>query len=219
MKRRRDRRFGPRDGLVHPDSPSGGCGPGSSRLPGPLDTAQSGAPHPDAPAARSGSWWAECAAKFGARETTSAELTSSRAEIDYAFEVASDRFRRALPDAWLQALYRAYGSAVTVKYRRPDGPFGAPTHESVLERLYASVWWVDPDHFAARLRTQAVAASDVLSGHVSVSCGLIGNRVRRSEIDTRDAVDRGGEGQRAGREAIHFRMEHRLDHSETCGHR
>lgn len=47
---------GPFGGWAHPDSPAGGVGPGSSRVPGHYHWEPSNVPHPDSPAARSFDW-------------------------------------------------------------------------------------------------------------------------------------------------------------------
>jgi len=134
------------DQAAHPNSPAGGVGPGSGKIPGALSAADlcSGFVHPDAPAARVG-----IAAGEPEQPPLDVErLSDHLLQIDSLIDVRAAKLRDSLPDPSLRELFRAHVGYAGSKFRREMAIAHNPARGAdVLPRLRDLIKWIDPVRF------------------------------------------------------------------------
>jgi hypothetical protein len=145
---------------AHPDAPSGGSGPGSSRLPsvlGPLSSTV-GRSHPDAPAARLDSWAPHASGSPGPDRGSTG--LGQHGEVEKFLQAQASALRELLPDPSLIALFINHLDRLRAGYGEVHNRNQSPGQADVLlRRIHKSIAWIDPALFGGSPESGAFRAA------------------------------------------------------------
>lgn len=130
------------DSLAHPNSPAGGSGTGSSRLPGSTGYSWSPLPDPASPAGRLIHWQTEL---WELEQRERDEIARHVEEVERSLAKQSDKLRECIPNDFIRTVYerqvgRSRGSYLFVKSLVGTGDDAT----LLLQKLAGPVGWFDP---------------------------------------------------------------------------